>query len=78
MQPSQRHQPRKRCPETGDRVDLYNPRQDGWERHFTIDVGGHNRGLTPTGRATIRLLDMNGIPQLTLRQTLIAGGEFDL
>jgi hypothetical protein len=65
-------------PETGDRVDLYNPRQDSWERHFTIDVSGHIIGLTPTGRATVRLLDMNGIPQLDLRQTLIAGGEFDL
>ena len=63
--------------ETGDRVDLYNPRQDSWERHFTIDVGGHIIGLTPTGRATVRLLDMNGIPQLKLRQILIAGGEFD-
>jgi hypothetical protein len=59
-------------------VDLYNPRQDRWDRHFTIAVGGHIIGLTATRRATVRLLDMNGIPQLNLRQTLIAGGEFDL
>jgi hypothetical protein len=64
-------------PETGDRVNLFNPRQDTWERHFEVDVGGHIIGLIPTGRATVRLLDMNGIPQLNLRQMLIAGGEFD-
>lgn len=29
------------------------------------------------GRVTVRLLDMNGIPQLNLRQILIADGEFD-
>src|ERR671910_889538 len=40
-------------PETGDRVNLFNPRQDSWERHFAIDVGGHIIGLTPTGRATV-------------------------
>jgi hypothetical protein len=43
-----------------------------------MDVSGHIIGLTPTGRATVRLLDMNGIPQLNLHQILIAGGEFDL
>lgn len=59
-------------------MNLFNPRQDSWERHFTIDVSGHIIGLTPTGRATVRLLNMNGIPQLNLRQILIAGGEFDL
>jgi hypothetical protein len=58
-------------------VNLFNPRQDSWERHFAIDVGGHIVGLTATGRATVRLLDMNGIPQLNLRQILIVGGEFD-
>jgi hypothetical protein len=32
--------------------------------------------LTAAGRATVRLLDMNGVPQLNLRQMLTASGEF--
>jgi len=35
-------------------------------------------GLTPVGRATGRLLDMNGSPQLELRRELIDLGEFDV
>jgi hypothetical protein len=64
-------------PETGNRVNLFNPRRDTWEQHFAIDIGGHILGLTPTGKATVRLLDMNGIPQLNLRQMLITSREFD-
>lgn len=45
-------------PETGDRVNLFNPRRDSWERHFVVDRDGHIIGLTPTGRATVRLLDV--------------------
>jgi hypothetical protein len=64
-------------PETGNRVNLFNPRHDTWEQHFAIDIGGHILRLTPTGKATVRLLDMNGIPQLNLRQMLITSREFD-
>ncbi len=64
-------------PETGARVDLFHPRQDAWEQHFALDAAGHIIGLTPAGRATVRLLDMNGVPQLNLRQLLIAQHEFD-
>jgi hypothetical protein len=63
-------------PATGDRVSLFNPRQETWDRHFAIDVGSHIIGLTAAGRATVRLLDMNGVPQLNLRQMLTASGEF--
>jgi hypothetical protein len=38
-------------PETGNRVNLFNPRQDNWERHFAIDVSGHIIGLTPAGES---------------------------
>jgi hypothetical protein len=33
-------------------------------------------GLTPTGRATIRLLDFNGLPQLELRRELVEHGDY--
>jgi hypothetical protein len=58
-------------------VNLFNPRRDSWERHFVVDRGGYIVGLTPTGRATVRLLDMNGTPPAQFAQVLIANGEFD-
>jgi putative hemolysin len=62
--------------ESGHRVDLFHPRSDVWSDHFVIQSDGRIDGLTPTGRATARLLDMNGSPQLELRRELIDLGEF--
>ena len=63
-------------PESGQRVDLFNPRTDAWSNHFAFDTDGRIAGLTPTGRATARLLGMNGSPQLELRRELIEQGDF--
>jgi hypothetical protein len=63
-------------PVTGDRVNLFNPRQDLWQEHFAVGVEGHIVGTTASGRATVRLLDMNGIPQLDLRRELIEQGAY--
>jgi hypothetical protein len=57
-------------PETGQIVLLFNPRQDVWQEHFTRD-GVHVVGLTPKGRATVRLLQMNAKHRLELRNWLI-------
>jgi hypothetical protein len=44
----------------GERVPLFNPRQDDWHTHFAWANGGiHIVGLTPTGRATINALHLN-------------------
>jgi hypothetical protein len=64
-------------PKSGSRVDLFNPRQDEWASHFHIDSDGLMHGLTPSARATVRLLDMNGSPQLELRRELILLGEYE-
>jgi len=45
---------------------LFNPRSDQWSDHFVIQ-GGHIIGLTPTGRATVRLLNMNAPRRVELR-----------
>ncbi len=58
-------------PETSARVDLFDPRQQPWHEHFHVDNDGRIVGITPSGRATVRLLDMNGSPQLELRRELI-------
>ncbi len=44
--------------ETGERVPIFNPRQQRWKEHFAWnDV--QIDGLTATGRATVEALDLN-------------------
>jgi hypothetical protein len=65
-------------PETRDIVLLFNPRCDAWKDHFTL-IGGEIVGITPNGRATVRLLNMNAPHRVELReQWLTEGGGFDL
>lgn len=63
---------------TGSRVDLFNPRRESWRDHFAVNNEGPIMGLTASGRATVRLLDMNGSPQVDLRRELIAQGDYPL
>ena len=53
-------------PQTDGRVDLFNPRTDEWSEHFAISAG-MVVGLTPIGRATARLLNMNDLRRVELR-----------
>lgn len=62
-------------PDTKARVNLFNPRQDSWRDHFTIQ-DSRIAGLTTIGRATVRLLDMNGVPQFELRRELLDQGDY--
>jgi hypothetical protein len=64
-------------PMTGQHVDLFNPRRDGWREHFMLGTDGQILGLSASGRATVRLLDMNGTPQIDLRRALIQQGEYE-
>jgi hypothetical protein len=63
-------------PETSSRVDLFDPRRQIWHEHFHVENNGRIVGITASGRATTRLLDMNGSPQLELRRELIALGIY--
>lgn len=54
-------------PETDEVVPLFNPRQDEWTEHFLTERG-EITGLTPTGRATVRLLNMNAPRRVQLRE----------
>ncbi|MGB0386600.1 MAG: HNH endonuclease [Ardenticatenaceae bacterium] len=46
--------------QTGLVVPLFNPRTDSWNEHFTwSDDGTILLGQTPTGRATVTLLQIN-------------------
>ena len=62
-------------PESGEKVDVYNPRTAVWSKHFALS-GGMIVGLTPIGRATVRLLQMNDPRRVELRlQWLAEGGH---
>jgi hypothetical protein len=61
-------------PASGTIVPLFNPRNDEWSAHFRFD-GARIIGLTPTGRATVRLLVMNASRRLELREEWLAEGK---
>jgi len=63
-------------PVSGEVIPLYHPRNERWEEHFawnndfTLIIG-----LTPTGRATAELLQLNREGLVNLRRVLFAMGE---
>jgi hypothetical protein len=54
---------------------LFHPRNDQWSRYFRWN-GPILEALTPVGRATIAVLDLNNGDRVRLRQALIAEGVF--
>jgi hypothetical protein len=58
--------------ETGALIPLFHPRQDVWGAHFTFR-GLRIFGLTPRGRVTVQLLQMNAPRRVQLRAELRAG-----
>ena len=60
--------------ETGEQVNLYNPRSQKWDEHFELQTTGEIHGKTPQGRATQRLLNMNHPKRIELRATLLGKG----
>ena len=61
-------------PESGRVVPLYHPRRQFWEKHFRWE-GVRVMGLTPTGRATIALLQLNRSRLLEIRKVESALGR---
>lgn len=54
-------------PQTGNKVDVFNPRTDAWSDHFAVS-DGIIVGLSSIGRATARLLNMNDPRRVELRR----------
>ena len=52
--------------ETGEIVTIFNPRQQLWNEHFYWD-SVKIVGITATGRATIKALDLNRATMLAIR-----------
>jgi len=65
-----------RDPVTGETVALFHPRQERWGDHF-IWSNDFTRivGLTPTGRATVAMLQLNRLGLVNLRRVLYGAGE---
>lgn len=62
-------------PDTRAVVLLFHPRRDSWPEHFALD-GIRLCGLTPVGRATVWLLQVNTERRLERRAELIKRGAF--
>ena len=53
-------------PQTNAITPLFDPRRDSWVEHFQFESAGI-AGITATGRATIRVLNMNDPERCELR-----------
>lgn len=62
-------------PETDLIVPLFHPRRHSWREHFSLDQGGWMRGLTPEGRATVQLMNMNHMERVHVRLLLLRRGR---
>ena len=62
-------------PDSGAVVRIFNPRDARWEDHFQVEAE-FIRGKTPTGRATVWLLQLNSAERLELRSALRNAGEW--
>ena len=60
--------------ESGEIVPLFNPRTQSWTDHFAMQ-GVTIVGVTPTGRATVQVLNMNAKRRLQLRSELQSPDE---
>jgi hypothetical protein len=62
-------------PATGAITPLFNPRNQTWSEHFVLSNGGLE-GITPTGRATAKLLMFNTPTRRLERQLLLAQNRY--
>ena len=56
-------------------IRLFNPRKDKWSTHFSIDFG-EIIPKTLIASATIKVLDLNNVDRIILRQALMEEGRY--
>jgi hypothetical protein len=62
---------------TGEEVRLFNPRLQRWADHFAWSADGTQmRGLTPCGRATVLVLQLNNVLAVMVRREWVAAGWY--
>lgn len=62
-------------PLTGSIASLFHPRRDQWETHFRLN-GATIEPLTPQGRVTVKLLQLNRQQRVSERQIMIDLGGY--
>ncbi|MBI1746655.1 MAG: HNH endonuclease [Acidobacteria bacterium] len=62
-------------PDSGDILPLIHPRRERWSDHFQLQTA-RIEPLTPTGRVTVRLLQLNHPDRVEERELLIKTGLF--
>lgn len=60
-------------PLTNALVPLFHPRCDTWREHFAW-AGATVNGMTPVGRTTVAILNMNAPQRVSLRESLLDEG----
>jgi HNH endonuclease len=63
-------------PQTGEITPLYHPRRDRWSDHFCL-TGAEFTPLSPLGRVTVKLLQLNRGDRIKERQLLIEAGVLE-
>lgn len=63
-------------PATEKITQLYHPRIQQWGEHFQIEPDMQIMGLTPEGRTTVRVLQINHEDRVEVRQMLAELGEY--
>ncbi len=58
-------------PESGEHVNLFNPRSDSWGDHFEM-IEFVIRGTSAVGRGTVRLLNMNASLRVEHRREMMS------
>lgn len=61
--------------ETNQLVFLFNPRTQIWREHFVLE-GALIRPVTAVGRTTVRVLNLNSLERIEVRQMLIEDGLY--
>jgi hypothetical protein len=64
-------------PVTGLLTPFYTPRRQRWADHFQLD-GALILPLTPEGRVTVAILQLNHPDRITERQRLVEAGQYQL
>jgi hypothetical protein len=64
-------------PATGEITRLFHPRRDRWKDHFTLS-NGEIQGITPQGRVTAKILQLNIPERLAERRALIRIGRYSV
>jgi hypothetical protein len=63
-------------PATGEITRLYHPRTQLWVEHFALQEDMQIVGLTPEGRTTVRVLQINLKERVEIRQALAEINEY--